>query len=57
MKLFVLRIYDDGWATGVVTDGEDHELGKQGTYPTVCVTVERAYHKGGDWEYAHRGGE
>ncbi len=41
MKLTVLRIYDDGWATGVVTDGDDGERGKQGAYPTVCVTVDR----------------
>ncbi len=41
MKLTVLRIYDDGWATGIVIEGEDHERGKQGAYPTVCVTVDR----------------
>ncbi|GHJ85545.1 hypothetical protein NliqN6_1947 [Naganishia liquefaciens] len=40
MRLKVLRIYDDAWATGQVVDSAaDSSLkGKEGAFPLVCVT-------------------
>lgn len=35
MKLRVLRLYDDSWGTGVITEGE--EVGRQGAFPVVSL--------------------
>lgn len=39
MTILVEQLFDDGWATGKVMDGDMSQAGKTGQFPAVCVST------------------